>query len=64
MYTLRPLDREEHRLLTVEIAISDSQGLTSTQPVFVVIDDINDNQMKPGNKTVYLWKTRVSIEHI
>ncbi|XP_071513597.1 uncharacterized protein [Panulirus ornatus] len=58
VWTLGPVDREEHRQLTAEVVVADAGGLAATQPVTVIIDDVNDNPMKPAAKTVYLWKTR------
>lgn len=60
VWTKKPLDREEHRFLTVDVELSDSQGLKNTQSFVIIIDDVNDNRMKPGKKTVYLWRTRVN----
>nr|XP_045589087.1 neural-cadherin-like [Procambarus clarkii] len=58
LWTSRPADREEHRSLEVQVTIGDAGGVTATHPVTVVIDDLNDNPMKPASKTVYLWKTQ------
>ncbi|XP_071513351.1 uncharacterized protein [Panulirus ornatus] len=58
VWTLGPVDREEHRQLTAEVVVADAGGLAATQPVTVIIDDVNDNPMKPAAKTVYLWKTQ------
>ena len=60
MWTLGPLDREEYPELLVEVEIVDAGGLSTIQPLLVVADDVNDNPMRPGKKTVYLWKTPVS----
>lgn len=54
------LDREEHRQLAVGVVVRDAGGMSATQVVSVVIDDVNDNRMRPAAKTVYLWKTQVS----
>nr|XP_045603724.1 putative neural-cadherin 2 isoform X2 [Procambarus clarkii]XP_045603725.1 putative neural-cadherin 2 isoform X2 [Procambarus clarkii] len=56
VWTAGPLDREEHRQLTAEVVVADAQGLTAAHPITVIVDDINDNPMRPGAKTVYLWK--------
>lgn len=53
------LDREEQRQLTAEVTVEDSGGLAATHPVTVVVDDINDNPMKPGAKVVHVWKIQV-----
>lgn len=53
------MDRERHARLLVEVVVSDAQGLTATHTVTVVVQDVNDNPMKPATKTVYLWKTQV-----
>ncbi|XP_066957970.1 putative neural-cadherin 2 isoform X2 [Macrobrachium rosenbergii] len=58
IWTLGPIDREEYPQLTAEIILSDAGGLSTTQPVTIIVDDINDNPMKPAAKTVYLWKTQ------
>ncbi|CAL4133360.1 unnamed protein product, partial [Meganyctiphanes norvegica] len=58
LWTRGPIDREEHRTLQVEITVGDAGGLTAAEFVTLVVDDINDNPMKPGSKTVYLWKTQ------
>ncbi|XP_066988266.1 putative neural-cadherin 2 [Macrobrachium rosenbergii] len=60
LWTRGSLDRETHRTLPVEVVIGDAGGLSRTQIVTVVVDDLNDNPMKPGAKTVYLWKTQGS----
>ncbi|KAK7080330.1 hypothetical protein SK128_017661 [Halocaridina rubra] len=56
LWTKGPIDREEYPHLTVEVVVSDAGKLAASQPVTVVIGDINDNPMRPGAKTVYLWK--------
>ncbi|XP_071513325.1 putative neural-cadherin 2 [Panulirus ornatus] len=58
VWTVGPMDREEHRQLMAEVVVADAGGLAATQPVTIVIDDINDNPMKPATKTIYLWKTQ------
>ncbi|XP_042205064.1 putative neural-cadherin 2 isoform X2 [Homarus americanus] len=58
MWTLGPLDREKHRQLVAEVVVEDAGGLAATHPVTIIIDDVNDNPMKPAAKTVYLWKTQ------
>ncbi|XP_066984935.1 putative neural-cadherin 2 [Macrobrachium rosenbergii] len=60
LWTRGSVDRETHRTLPVEVVISDAGGLNRTQTVTVVVDDLNDNPMKPAAKTVYLWKTQGS----
>ncbi|ROT73963.1 Cj-cadherin [Penaeus vannamei] len=56
VWTATRVDREQYRELVAEIVMTDAGGLSATQPVTIVIDDINDNPMRPGAKTVYLWK--------
>ncbi|XP_069159473.1 uncharacterized protein [Procambarus clarkii] len=58
LWTVRAVDREQHPQLLVEVWAADAQGLSVTHTVTVVIDDLNDNPMKPAAKTVYLWKTQ------
>ncbi|XP_064098214.1 putative neural-cadherin 2 [Macrobrachium nipponense] len=58
LWTRGSLDRESHRTLPVEVVVGDAGGLNRTQTVTVVVDDRNDNPMKPAAKTVYLWKTQ------
>ncbi|CAL4086243.1 unnamed protein product, partial [Meganyctiphanes norvegica] len=58
IWTLQPLDREQQREIILDVMVSDAGGLTAKYPVTLVVDDINDNPMKPGTKTVYLWKTQ------
>nr|XP_045603729.1 putative neural-cadherin 2 isoform X2 [Procambarus clarkii]XP_045603730.1 putative neural-cadherin 2 isoform X2 [Procambarus clarkii] len=58
VWTVGPLDREEHRQLRAEVVVADAGGLAATHPITIVVDDVNDNPMKPGFKTVYLWKTQ------
>ncbi|KAK8754583.1 hypothetical protein OTU49_016757, partial [Cherax quadricarinatus] len=58
VWTRAPLDREEHRQLVTEVVVTDAGGLAATHPVTIIIDDINDNPMKPAAKTVYLCKTQ------
>ncbi|CAL4063528.1 unnamed protein product, partial [Meganyctiphanes norvegica] len=57
LWTREPLDREQYRTLVVQVLLTDAEGLAATQAVTVVVDDINDNPMRPAAKTVYLWKT-------
>ncbi|XP_045131274.1 putative neural-cadherin 2 isoform X2 [Portunus trituberculatus] len=56
LWSVMALDREEQRQLTAEVTVEDSGGLAATHPVTVVVDDINDNPMKPGAKVVHVWK--------
>ncbi|XP_042242200.1 neural-cadherin-like [Homarus americanus] len=58
LWTVKAVDREEHRELLVEVLTADAQGLSATHTVTVIIDDLNDNPMRPASKTVYLWKTQ------
>ncbi|KAK8754586.1 hypothetical protein OTU49_016766, partial [Cherax quadricarinatus] len=58
VWTTGPLDREEHRQLTAEVEVTDVQGLAAAHPITIIVDDINDNPMRPASKTVYLWKTQ------
>ncbi|CAL4064457.1 unnamed protein product, partial [Meganyctiphanes norvegica] len=58
LWTTGSLDREQHRSLSIPVAVTDAGGMTQINTVTVIVDDINDNKMKPGQKTVYLWKTR------
>lgn len=60
VWTLGPVDRERHRQLTAEVVVRDAGGLAASHPVTVVVDDVNDNPMRPAAKTVYLWKIQVS----
>lgn len=59
LWSLVALDREEHRQMTAEVTVKDAGGLVATHPVTVVVDDINDNPMRPGAKVVHLWKIQV-----
>lgn len=59
LWTVAAVDREEHRQLSVAVRVSDAQGLAATRHLAVLVDDLNDNPMRPGAKTVYLWKTQV-----
>ncbi|KAK3849099.1 hypothetical protein Pcinc_044133, partial [Petrolisthes cinctipes] len=58
LWTTGPVDREEHRQLEVGVKVTDVEGLEAVQNITIIIDDINDNPMKPAAKTVYLWKTQ------
>ncbi|XP_068212828.1 putative neural-cadherin 2 [Palaemon carinicauda] len=58
VWTKDVLDREQHRILLAEILLKDSQGLSGNQTISIIVDDVNDNPMKPASKTVYLWKTQ------
>ncbi|XP_069937245.1 neural-cadherin-like, partial [Cherax quadricarinatus] len=58
VWTEAALDREEHRQLVVDVVVMDAEGLAATRSFTLLIDDINDNPMKPGAKTVFLWKTQ------
>ncbi|XP_047498494.1 neural-cadherin-like [Penaeus chinensis] len=58
LYTVGALDREEHRQLAVGVVVRDAGGMSATQVVSIVVDDVNDNRMRPAAKTVYLWKTQ------
>lgn len=53
------MDRERQHQLNVAVTVSDAQGLAATHRITVLVDDLNDNPMLPGAKTVYLWKTQV-----
>ena len=64
LWSKGPIDREEHKYLKVDIDVTDAGGLTSTQSVIVIPDDINDHSMKPAAKHVYLWKIPVSLQEI
>ena len=59
LWTAGALDREQHRELSVAVRVSDAQGLAATHRLTVLVDDVNDNPMKPAAKSVYLWKTQV-----
>lgn len=59
LWTLGPVDREQHPEIVVAVVVGDARGLAATHSVTVIIDDLNDNPMRPGAKTVYLWKTQV-----
>ncbi|XP_042879004.1 neural-cadherin-like, partial [Penaeus japonicus] len=56
--TVGPLDREEHRELEVKVRVEDAGGLAAVHALRVVVGDVNDNPMRPGFKTVYLWKVQ------
>ncbi|XP_068213121.1 putative neural-cadherin 2 [Palaemon carinicauda] len=58
IWTKESLDREQHRELSVGVLLQDAGGVSGTQGIRVIVDDINDNPMKPASKTVYLWKTQ------
>ncbi|XP_064106311.1 putative neural-cadherin 2 [Macrobrachium nipponense] len=58
VWTKSTLDRERHKELLVTVLVKDAGGLADTQFIKVVVDDINDNPMKPGRKMVYMWKTQ------
>jgi len=59
LWSTGPIDRENHKELVVEIKVSDAGGVSAIHPLVVHVDDINDNPMLPGSKTVYLWIPRV-----
>ncbi|XP_063874461.1 putative neural-cadherin 2 isoform X1 [Scylla paramamosain] len=58
LWTAGAVDREQHRQLSVAVHVSDAQGLSATHCLTVLVDDLNDNPMKPAAKAVYLWKTQ------
>ncbi|XP_050716089.1 putative neural-cadherin 2 isoform X2 [Eriocheir sinensis] len=58
LWTRGAVDREQHRQLSVAVRVSDAQGLAATHRLTVLVDDLNDNPMKPAAKAVYLWKTQ------
>ncbi|KAK4315384.1 hypothetical protein Pmani_013303 [Petrolisthes manimaculis] len=58
VWTTGGVDREEHPSLSVGVRVSDAGGLSATNILTIIVDDLNDNPMKPGAKTVYLWKTQ------
>ncbi|KAK4290310.1 hypothetical protein Pmani_036772 [Petrolisthes manimaculis] len=60
VWTTGPLDREKHRQLTLEVEVRDAGGVAASHPVTVLLGDVNDNPMKTGHKTVYVWKTQGS----
>lgn len=39
--------------------VEDAGGLAAVHALRVVVGDVNDNPMRPGFKTVYLWKVQV-----
>ncbi|XP_069983512.1 putative neural-cadherin 2 [Penaeus vannamei] len=57
IWTTRPVDREEYKELKVLVEVTDAGGVSETHALTLVIDDVNDNPMRPASKTVYLWKT-------
>ncbi|XP_050738703.1 putative neural-cadherin 2 isoform X2 [Eriocheir sinensis] len=58
LWTAGSVDRERHQRLNVAVQVSDAQGHAATHAITVLVDDLNDNPMRPGAKTVYLWKTQ------
>ncbi|XP_068219630.1 putative neural-cadherin 2 [Palaemon carinicauda] len=58
IWTRGAIDREHYPQMAVDIEVSDAGGLSATQQITLVVDDINDNPMKPASKKVYLWKTQ------
>lgn len=60
LWTSGPIDRESHRELVVHVTVADAGGVAAIHPIVVHIDDVNDNPMLPGSKTVYLWMPRVN----
>lgn len=60
VWTTGSLDREEYRRLDVQVWLADAGGMSTTEVLTVVVDDINDNLMRPASKNVYLCKPRVS----
>lgn len=53
LWTVGAVDREQHRQLSVAVRVSDAQGLAATHRLTVLVDDLNDNPMKPAAKSVY-----------
>lgn len=62
MWTVVELDREERAEVTVEVVVGDAGGRVASYPVTVVVEDVNDNPMRPGAKVVRVWKVQVSGE--
>ncbi|ROT84280.1 Neural-cadherin [Penaeus vannamei] len=58
VWTTGSLDREEYRRLDVQVWLADAGGMSTTEVLTVVVDDINDNLMRPASKNVYLCKPR------
>ncbi|XP_063879939.1 putative neural-cadherin 2 isoform X2 [Scylla paramamosain] len=58
LWTVAAVDREQYPQLLVVVVVADARGLAATHTVTVIIDDLNDNPMRPAAKTVYLWKTQ------
>ncbi|XP_037788849.1 neural-cadherin-like isoform X2 [Penaeus monodon] len=58
VWTTGSVDREEHRRLDVHVWLSDAGGMSTTEVLTVIVDDINDNLMRPASKNVYLCKPR------
>ncbi|XP_063588745.1 neural-cadherin-like [Penaeus indicus] len=58
VWTTGSVDREEHRRLDVQVWLSDAGGMSTTEVLTVIVDDINDNLMRPASKNVYLCKPR------
>ena len=61
LWTKVKLDREEMREIPILVHLEDSGGISATRTITVIVNDVNDNLMKPGNKSVSLWKTKVLI---
>ncbi|KAF2364929.1 Laminin G domain [Trinorchestia longiramus] len=58
IWTAGPIDRENHKTVTVQVLVTDAGGLSAVHPLVIYIDDTNDNPMLPATKTVHLWIPR------
>lgn len=56
-------DREEQKSYSVPIAISDSgvPSMTGTSTLTVIIGDQNDNAMRPGASSIFVYNYKVII---
>ncbi|XP_066996058.2 DE-cadherin [Anabrus simplex] len=52
-----PFDREEKKVYYIPVAITDSgtPPMTGTSTLTVVIGDVNDNPMKPGKSSIFVY---------
>lgn len=63
LMALVTFDREEKKSYNLPIAITDSghPPMTGTSSLIVVIGDVNDNKMKSGESSIFIYNYKVIL---
>jgi len=68
LYALETFDREEKKDYYIPIAITDSpktgKNLTGISILHIIIGDENDNEMKPGESSIFVYNYKVNREFV